>query len=189
MTWDQLVSRFLDYFFPAGCTSSLRDLILRFKQGDDESIKSAWIRFQNLIKQVPHHGIQKWLLVQIFHDNIYLDNCMKLDQFAQFRFNSLTKEEGWNRIEDYIQYQDDMWDDMLPFMNVSSILKAMQSTFRGRLESSCNQISYLETPTRELGLKNPYLICDYCGGSHEANECRQKPKLSKINNMNLFTAN
>ncbi|GKA36023.1 hypothetical protein Tco_0722514 [Tanacetum coccineum] len=50
----------------------------------------------------------------------------------------------------------------------------MQSTFRGRLESSCNQISYLETPTRELGLKNPYLICDYCGGSHEANECRQK---------------
>ncbi|GJR52163.1 DNA-directed DNA polymerase [Tanacetum coccineum] len=93
MTWDQLVSRFLDYFYPAGRTSSLRDLILQFKQGDDESIKSVWIRFQNLIKQVPHHGIQKWLLVQIFHDNISLDNRRKLDQFAQFRFNSLTKEE------------------------------------------------------------------------------------------------
>ncbi|GKC92067.1 hypothetical protein Tco_1157509 [Tanacetum coccineum] len=46
-----------------GRTSSLRDLILRFKEGDDEPIKSAWIRFQDLIKQAPHHGIQKWLLI------------------------------------------------------------------------------------------------------------------------------
>ncbi|GJS38152.1 hypothetical protein Tco_0563195 [Tanacetum coccineum] len=34
-------------------------------------------------------------------------------------------------------------------------------------------MSYLETPTREVGLKNPYLICDYCGGSHEVDECKQ----------------
>ncbi|GKA76612.1 reverse transcriptase domain-containing protein [Tanacetum coccineum] len=53
-TWDQLVSRFLDHFFLVGRTSALRDLILRFKQGDDEPIKSAWIRFQELIKQEAH---------------------------------------------------------------------------------------------------------------------------------------
>nr|GEU39074.1 hypothetical protein [Tanacetum cinerariifolium] len=58
-------------------------------------------------------------------------------------------------------------------MNVSSISEAMQPTFRRRLKRACNQISFLETPTREVGLKNPYLICDYCGGSHEADECRQ----------------
>ncbi|GJY78940.1 hypothetical protein Tco_0484741 [Tanacetum coccineum] len=46
----------------SGRTSTLRDLILRFKEGGDEPIKSAWICFQDLIKQVPHHGIQKWLL-------------------------------------------------------------------------------------------------------------------------------
>ncbi|GJS86271.1 hypothetical protein Tco_0752812 [Tanacetum coccineum] len=34
-----------------GRTLALKDLILRFKQGDDEPIKSAWIRFQDLIKQ------------------------------------------------------------------------------------------------------------------------------------------
>ncbi|GJY55181.1 hypothetical protein Tco_0446845 [Tanacetum coccineum] len=43
----------------------------------------------------------------------------------------------------------------------------------GRLKRACNQISYLETPARKVGLKNPYLICDYCGGSHEADECKQ----------------
>ncbi|GJS46554.1 hypothetical protein Tco_0596675 [Tanacetum coccineum] len=58
-------------------------------------------------------------------------------------------------------------------MNVSSISEAMQPTLRGRLKRACNQISFLKTPTREVGLKNPYLICDYCGGSHEADEFEQ----------------
>ncbi|GJS88903.1 DNA-directed DNA polymerase [Tanacetum coccineum] len=44
-TWEQLVSRFLDYFFSAGRTSFLYDMILRFQQGTNEPIKDAWIRF------------------------------------------------------------------------------------------------------------------------------------------------
>ncbi|GJX63359.1 putative nucleotidyltransferase, ribonuclease H [Tanacetum coccineum] len=141
-TWNQLVSRFRDHFFSVGRTSALRDLILRFKQGDDEPIKSAW--------------------------------------FAQFRFHSLTEEEGWIQIEEYVQYQDDLWDDMSPPMNISSISETMQPTFRGRLKRACNQISYLETPTREVGLKTPYLICDYCGGSHEADECKQLSQAEQV---------
>ncbi|GKC20756.1 hypothetical protein Tco_1022906, partial [Tanacetum coccineum] len=56
-------------------------------------------------------------------------------------------------------------------MNVSSISEAMQPTLKGHLKRSCKQISFLETPTREVGLKNLYLICDYYRGSHEADEC------------------
>ncbi|GJY82796.1 hypothetical protein Tco_0496172 [Tanacetum coccineum] len=66
-----------------------------------------------------------------------------------------------------------MWDDISPPMRVSSISEAMRPTFRGRLKKACNQISFLETPIREVGLKNPYLICDYYGGSHKADECKQ----------------
>ncbi|GKE44794.1 zinc finger, CCHC-type containing protein, partial [Tanacetum coccineum] len=179
-TWDQLVSRFLDHLFLVGRTLVLRDLILRFKQGDDEPIKSAWICFQDLIKQVPHHGKQKWLLVQIFHDNISQEDRRKPDQFTQFRFHSLTEEEGWIRIEEYVQYQDDLWDEISPPMNISSISETMQPTFRGRLKRACNQISYLKTPSREFGLKNPYLICDYCRGSHEADECKQLNPVEQI---------
>ncbi|GKC61728.1 hypothetical protein Tco_1089326 [Tanacetum coccineum] len=90
------------------------DMILRFQQGTNEPIKDTWIRFQDLIWQVPHHGIQKWLLVQIFHDNISPEDRGKLDQYAHFRFSSLNEEEGWNCIEEYVQYQDDLWDDPPP---------------------------------------------------------------------------
>ncbi|GKF19692.1 reverse transcriptase domain-containing protein [Tanacetum coccineum] len=78
-------------------------------------------RFIDHFFLVPHHGIQKWLLVQIFRDNISRIDRRKLDQFTQFRFSSLTEEEGWNRIEEYVQYQDDLWDEPSPSMNVSSI--------------------------------------------------------------------
>nr|GEW65630.1 hypothetical protein [Tanacetum cinerariifolium] len=92
-TWDQLVTRFHDYFFHVGRTSILQDMILRFKQGTNEPIKSAWICFQDLIKQVRRHGIQKWLLGQIFYDNISSEDQGKLDQFTHFHFSSLTEEE------------------------------------------------------------------------------------------------
>ncbi|GKA25060.1 hypothetical protein Tco_0711093 [Tanacetum coccineum] len=65
-------------------------------------------------------------------------------------------------------------------MNISSIADAMQPTFRGRLKRACNQISYLETPTRVVGLKKPYLICDYCRGPHKAEECKQNNPTEQV---------
>ncbi|GKA26753.1 reverse transcriptase domain-containing protein [Tanacetum coccineum] len=65
-------------------------------------------------------------------------------------------------------------------MNVSSITDVIQPTFRGRLKRACNQISYLETPTREVGLKNPYLICDYYEGPYEAEECKQNNPAEQV---------
>ncbi|GJT50298.1 hypothetical protein Tco_0168540 [Tanacetum coccineum] len=35
-------------------------------------------------------------------------------------------------------------------------------------------------PTRKIGLKNPYLICDLCGGAHEANECDQNNPTEQV---------
>ncbi|GJU64501.1 reverse transcriptase domain-containing protein [Tanacetum coccineum] len=88
--------------------------------------------------------------------------------------------EGWNRIEEYVKYQDDPWDDVSPPMIISSISEEMQPTLRGRLKRDCNQISYLEKPTREVGLKTPYLICDHYGGSHEADECKQTNQAEQV---------
>ncbi|GKC25546.1 hypothetical protein Tco_1027696 [Tanacetum coccineum] len=115
----------------------------------------------------------KWLLVKIFHDNISPEDRGKLDQFAHFCFSSLREEEGWNCIEEYVQYQDDLWDDPPPPVNVSSILEIIIPTLEGRLRKACNQISYLATPMQLESSRNPYLICDICGGTHEVDECDQ----------------
>ncbi|GKA06758.1 reverse transcriptase domain-containing protein [Tanacetum coccineum] len=71
MTWEQLVSRFLDYFVPAGQTSFLWDMILLFQQGTNEPIKDAWIRFQDLIRQKAEgeEGLE-WVVRSKFKDKL-----------------------------------------------------------------------------------------------------------------------
>ncbi|GJW05392.1 hypothetical protein Tco_1564248 [Tanacetum coccineum] len=78
------------------CTAFIRNKILQFRQEDNEPIKDTWRRLEDLFQQAPHHGIRRWLLVQLFYDNVTLKNKEKLDQFTQFRFSSLNEDEGWN---------------------------------------------------------------------------------------------
>nr|GEV34652.1 DNA-directed DNA polymerase [Tanacetum cinerariifolium] len=67
-------------------------------------------------------------------------------------------------------------DELSPSMNVSSISEVMQPTLWRRLKRVCNQIFFLKAPTQEVGLKNPYLIYDYCGVSYEADEFLEMDK-------------
>nr|GEV71695.1 hypothetical protein [Tanacetum cinerariifolium] len=41
---------------------------------------------------------------------------------------SLPEEEGWNRIKEYVQYQDDLWDNPSPSMNISSITEGEEES-------------------------------------------------------------
>nr|GEU63030.1 hypothetical protein [Tanacetum cinerariifolium] len=79
---------------------------------------------------------KKWLLVQIFYENMSPDDRERLDQFAHFRFSSLNKEEGWNLIQEYARYQDDSWDDSPLPMNISFISKIIKPTLEGRLRQA-----------------------------------------------------
>ncbi|GKC52785.1 zinc finger, CCHC-type containing protein [Tanacetum coccineum] len=51
-------------------TVKLRNDILMFQQHQGESLSEAWTHFKDLLQQVPHHGIDLWLQVQIFYDHV-----------------------------------------------------------------------------------------------------------------------
>nr|GEU92623.1 reverse transcriptase domain-containing protein [Tanacetum cinerariifolium] len=55
-TWDDLVSKFKNQFFPPSKTTSLRNEITNFQQRFDESFSEAWDRFKDLLRACPHHG-------------------------------------------------------------------------------------------------------------------------------------
>nr|GEV04627.1 reverse transcriptase domain-containing protein [Tanacetum cinerariifolium] len=56
-TWDDLVSKFINQFFPPSKTTSLRNEITNFQQQFDESFNEAWDRFKDLLRACPHHAI------------------------------------------------------------------------------------------------------------------------------------
>ncbi|GJT45015.1 zinc finger, CCHC-type containing protein [Tanacetum coccineum] len=69
-TWEDLTTRFLAQFFPPRRTAKLRNDILMFQQHHGESLSEAWTRFKDLLQEVPRHGINHWLQIQIFYDHV-----------------------------------------------------------------------------------------------------------------------
>ncbi|GJR57294.1 reverse transcriptase domain-containing protein [Tanacetum coccineum] len=51
-TWDDLVSKFINKFFPPSKTTNLRNEITRFQQRFDETFYEAWDRFNDLLRAV-----------------------------------------------------------------------------------------------------------------------------------------
>jgi len=50
--------------------TSLRNQITSFTQRDDEMLYEAWEQFKNLLWLCPHHGLQRWMIVQAFYNGV-----------------------------------------------------------------------------------------------------------------------
>nr|GEY49144.1 reverse transcriptase domain-containing protein [Tanacetum cinerariifolium] len=67
-TWDDLVSKFINQFFPPSKTKNLRNEITNFQQHFDESFSEAWDRFKDLLRACPHHGFSELHQLDTFYN-------------------------------------------------------------------------------------------------------------------------
>ncbi|GJY76123.1 reverse transcriptase domain-containing protein [Tanacetum coccineum] len=70
LTWDDLVSKFINKFFPPSKTTNLRNEITRFQQRFDESFYEAWDRFNDLLRACPHHGFSELHQLDTFYNGL-----------------------------------------------------------------------------------------------------------------------
>ncbi|GKC44639.1 reverse transcriptase domain-containing protein [Tanacetum coccineum] len=68
LTWDDLVSKFINKFFPPSKTTNLRNEITRFQQRFDETFYEAWDRFNDLLRACPHHGFSELYKLDTFYN-------------------------------------------------------------------------------------------------------------------------
>nr|GEX32677.1 reverse transcriptase domain-containing protein [Tanacetum cinerariifolium] len=68
LTWDDLVSKFINQFFPPSKTTSLRNEITNFQQRFNESFSEAWDRFKNILRACPHHGFSELHHLDTFYN-------------------------------------------------------------------------------------------------------------------------
>ncbi|KAA3473540.1 oligopeptide transporter 4-like [Gossypium australe] len=60
MTWDELVGKFLQRFFPISKIIQPMREIVTFKQLEGESFHESCEHFKMLIQICPHHGLLEW---------------------------------------------------------------------------------------------------------------------------------
>nr|GEW14857.1 reverse transcriptase domain-containing protein [Tanacetum cinerariifolium] len=68
LTWDDLVSKFVNHFFPPSKTTNFNNYITNFQQRFDESFGEAWDRFKDLLRKCPHHGFSELHQIDAFYN-------------------------------------------------------------------------------------------------------------------------
>nr|GEX70522.1 reverse transcriptase domain-containing protein [Tanacetum cinerariifolium] len=68
LTWEDLISKFINEFFLPSRTTNLRNEISNFQQRFDESFHEAWDRYKDLLHACPHHGFTKLHQLDTFYN-------------------------------------------------------------------------------------------------------------------------
>ncbi|GJT21473.1 reverse transcriptase domain-containing protein [Tanacetum coccineum] len=69
-SWDDLVSKFLNQFYPHSKTRAVRREIVDFQQVFCETFTEAWERFNDLLRECPHHGFSLLHQINFFYSGL-----------------------------------------------------------------------------------------------------------------------
>nr|GFB37432.1 reverse transcriptase domain-containing protein [Tanacetum cinerariifolium] len=70
LTWDHLVNKFVNQFFPPSKTTHLKNEISRFIQRFEETFGEAWERFKEMLRACPHHGFTELTQIDTFYNGL-----------------------------------------------------------------------------------------------------------------------
>nr|GEY36744.1 reverse transcriptase domain-containing protein [Tanacetum cinerariifolium] len=86
LTWEDLVSKFINQFFPPSKTTYLRNEIINFLQKPNETFNEALERFKDLLKQCPYHDFSELHQPDMFYNALNPNDQDALDSAAGGNF-------------------------------------------------------------------------------------------------------
>nr|GEX01363.1 hypothetical protein [Tanacetum cinerariifolium] len=113
LTWEDLVSKFINQFFPPSKTTYLRNEIINFLQKPNETFNEAWERFKDFLRQCPHHAS--------LEDKLYICMSRFEKSLNDMKASFVTLTAPIKAVEEYFQKkfeqkQDDFHNQMMNFM-------------------------------------------------------------------------
>ncbi|GJW54286.1 reverse transcriptase domain-containing protein [Tanacetum coccineum] len=99
LTWEDLVTKFVNQFFPPSKTTYLKNEISRFTQKFKETFSEAWERFKEMLRACPHHGFTELTQVGTFYNSLNENDQDSLNAAAGGNLLSKTTREALNIIE------------------------------------------------------------------------------------------
>nr|GEU49595.1 reverse transcriptase domain-containing protein [Tanacetum cinerariifolium] len=201
LTWKDLVSKFINQFFPPPKTTYLRNEIINFLQKPNETFNEAWERFKNLLRQCPHHGFSELDQLDTFYNALNPNDQDALDSAAGSNFLDWIPQDGLSIIKSKskVRYSRSRVTDLrvsmnapLPssspsnsfeFQQIAASLKDKLDIRMSRFEKSLNDIKALVV-TPPAPIKAVEKIYVTCGANHSYNHC---PLTRSLTPPNFYT--
>lgn len=108
-SWETLVSKFLNKFFPMSKTNALKRQITDFCQDENEKFYESWERFKDILLKCPHHGFETWRLVQYFYNGLTQTHRNMIESMNSGCFLNLKDEEAYSFLEE-LSESSQQWD-------------------------------------------------------------------------------
>nr|GEV39105.1 reverse transcriptase domain-containing protein [Tanacetum cinerariifolium] len=86
LTGEDLVSKFINQFFPPSKTTYLWNEITNFSQKSNETFNEVWEHFKDLLRKCPHHGFSELHQLDIFYNALNSNDQDALDSTAGRNF-------------------------------------------------------------------------------------------------------
>ena len=113
INWAELQAKFLKKFFSTHKSNSLKRQIYTFAAYDNEKFYQCWERYLETITACPHHGFDKWMLVNHFYDGMSPVMKQLLETMCGGDFMSKQPEEAMDFLN-YVAETSKAWDEPNP---------------------------------------------------------------------------
>ncbi|GJY39830.1 reverse transcriptase domain-containing protein [Tanacetum coccineum] len=169
LTWEDLVTKFVNQFFPPSKTTHLKNEISRFTQKFEETFSEAWERFKEMLRACPHHGFTELTQVDTFYNGLNENDQDSLNAAAGGNLLSKTTREALNIIENKSKVRYSRNKSNVSRMNTTS--RESVSKTDERIDKLADQLSTLvEIVSKKVVTPAPVKaveeICVTCSGPH-----------------------
>ncbi|GKE44864.1 reverse transcriptase domain-containing protein, partial [Tanacetum coccineum] len=181
-THRDLVSKFINEFFPPSRTTNLRNEISNFEQRFGESFHEAWDRYKDLLRACPHHGFTELHQLDTFYNALNPADQDSLNSAAGGNLLERSTRDVLTIIENKSKVRNSRNKSIVSQVKSSDVNYSSPSEI-AKLTHAVNQQTSAVTTTLTAILKQFQAtpppasvkaveeICVTCGGAHPYYQC------------------
>ncbi|GJW97641.1 reverse transcriptase domain-containing protein [Tanacetum coccineum] len=177
LTWDDLVSKFINKFFPPSKTTNLRNEITRFQQRFDESFYEHGNDSMNLLRACPHHVFLELHQLDLFYNALNHKWICSLNSAAGGNFLDKMPRECLKIIESKSKVRNSRSKPVVAKVSASTStsgispdVSELKDMVKALLLDKKNQ-SQAPAHQTPAPVKAVEQSCVTCGGGHSYQNC------------------
>ncbi|GJS08017.1 reverse transcriptase domain-containing protein, partial [Tanacetum coccineum] len=170
-TMEDLISKFVNYFFPPSKTTNLKNDITNFQQRFDETFSKAWDHFKDLLCKCPHHNFLELHQIDTFYNALTQSDQDSLNAIPDGNLLNRTPRDALTIIKNKLKVRTSRNKPIvLKTSATSSSTLAYLSEITALTDAIKAMLLQNKTPS-PAPVKAIEEICVTCGGPHPYYEC------------------
>ncbi|GJR27063.1 reverse transcriptase domain-containing protein [Tanacetum coccineum] len=174
LTWDDLVSKFINYFFPPSKQQMVLNENFKFhKSLRKETFSEAWDRFKDLLRACPHHGFTELHQLDTFYNGLNPSDQDSLNSAAGGNLLERSAQDVLKIIENKSKVRNSRNKPIVSQVKASNvdsseIASAVASAVTSAMTAMFKQHQVTPAPASVKAVEES---CVTCGGAHSYRQC------------------